>query len=100
MLALSGSDANGTITYFVPPEHTAMARKVLGPDKWICAEQAVMLERDASKARAAARNYMKTYLRIPAYLNYLPGLDFTGAALVGPGSGRLAGPLVSCRDER
>jgi probable F420-dependent oxidoreductase len=100
MLALSGSDANGTITYFVPPEHTAMARKVLGPDKWICAEQAVMLERDASKARAAARNYMKTYLRIPAYQNNLRGLGFTDADLAEPGSDRLVDAIVAWGDER
>jgi probable F420-dependent oxidoreductase len=77
-----------------------MARKVIGPDRWVCAEQAVMLERDASKARAAARNYMKTYLRIPAYLNYLRGLGFTDADLAEPGSDRLVDAIVAWGDER
>jgi alkanesulfonate monooxygenase SsuD/methylene tetrahydromethanopterin reductase-like flavin-dependent oxidoreductase (luciferase family) len=49
MLALAGSDADGTLTYFVPPEHTAEARRIIGEGKWVCAEQAVMLETDAGK---------------------------------------------------
>src|SRR5712692_1826739 len=55
MLALSAAQTRGTHTYFVPPEHTAKARAQIGPEPWICAAQAVILERDATKARAAAR---------------------------------------------
>jgi probable F420-dependent oxidoreductase len=40
MLALVGSDADGTLTYFVPPQHTAEARRIVGKGKWVCAEQA------------------------------------------------------------
>jgi probable F420-dependent oxidoreductase len=76
MLALAGSDAQGTITYFVTPEHTARAREIIGPKLCLCAVQAVMLERDAPRARAAARSYMKLYLRIPAYLKNLRTLGF------------------------
>jgi hypothetical protein len=66
MLALAAAETRGTHTYFVPPEHTAWAREIVGPDKWLCAEQAVMLESDPVKARAAARNYMGMYLPTPA----------------------------------
>jgi probable F420-dependent oxidoreductase len=76
MLALAGSDAHGTITYFVTPEHTARAREIIGPNLWLCAVQAVMLERDAARARTAARSDMKLYLRIPAYLKNLRTLRF------------------------
>jgi probable F420-dependent oxidoreductase len=65
MLTLAGSDAHGTLTYFVTPEHTARAREIVGSKRWVCAEQAVMLEGDPYKARAAARSYMKGYLKIP-----------------------------------
>jgi probable F420-dependent oxidoreductase len=65
MLSLAAAATHGTHTYFVPPEHTALARKAIGPDKWICAEQAVMLENDREKARASARIYMDFYLRRP-----------------------------------
>jgi probable F420-dependent oxidoreductase len=72
MLALSAAEANGTHTYFVPPEHTAKARAQIGPTAMLCAAQAVILETDATKARTAARAYMKTYVpRLPNYTNNL-----------------------------
>jgi probable F420-dependent oxidoreductase len=72
MLALAAEQTNGTHTYFVPPEHTAKARAAIGPKPWICAAQAVILETDATKARAMARTYMKTYVpRLPNYTNNL-----------------------------
>jgi probable F420-dependent oxidoreductase len=77
MLKLSAEQANGTHTYFVPPEHTAKARAAIGPQAWICAAQAVILETDAAKARAAARTYMKTYVpRLPNYTNNLKNLGW------------------------
>lgn len=77
MLALSATEANGTHTYFVPPEHTAKAREAIGPNAWICAAQAVILDDDAAKARKAARAYMKTYVpRLPNYKNNLLALGW------------------------
>lgn len=78
MLSLAAAATHGTHTYFVPPEHTALARKAIGPDKWICAEQAVMLENDREKARASARIYMDFYLRRPdsVYKRNLLALGF------------------------
>ncbi len=65
MLELAAAETQGTHTYFMTPEHTAWARKRIGTDKWLCAEQAVMLESDPEKARTAARNYMGMYVRMP-----------------------------------
>ncbi len=77
MLALAAEQTNGTHTYFVPPEHTAKARAAIGPKPWICAAQAVILETDATKARATARTYMKTYVpRLPNYKNNLKNLGW------------------------
>jgi probable F420-dependent oxidoreductase len=77
MLQLAATEANGTHTYFVPPEHTARARAAIGPTPWICAAQAVILESDPAKARAAARTYMKTYVpRLPNYTNNLKALGW------------------------
>ncbi len=77
MLALSAAEANGTHTYFVPPEHTAKARAQIGPNAMLCAAQAVILETDAAKARKAAREYMKTYVpRLPNYTNNLKALGW------------------------
>jgi probable F420-dependent oxidoreductase len=77
MLALSAAEANGTHTYFVPPEHTAKARAQIGPNAMLCVAQAVILETDATKARTAAREYMKTYVpRLPNYTNNLKALGW------------------------
>lgn len=76
MLALAAAETNGTHTYFVPPEHTAKVRQQIGPKPWVLVEQAICLERDATKARAVAREYMKTYTpRLPNYTNNLKNLD-------------------------
>ena len=99
MLALAGSDADGTLTYFVPPQHTAEARGIIGGSKWICAEQAVILETDPAKARAAAREYMKFYLTLPAYQKNLSALGFSQAELADGGSERLVDSIVAWGDE-
>ncbi len=99
MLTLAGSDSHGTLTYFITPEHTARAREIVGSRRWVCAEQAVMLERNPSKARDAARAYMKLYLKIPAYLKNLRTLGFDDTDFGGGGSNRLVDAIVAWGDE-
>ncbi|MBY0509744.1 MAG: TIGR03620 family F420-dependent LLM class oxidoreductase [Rhodospirillaceae bacterium] len=67
MLALSGELADGAHPYNVPPEHTAQARKILGPGKLLCVEQKLILQTDPATARAAGRKNLYHYL---AYENY------------------------------
>src|SRR3981189_334144 len=55
MMALSGELADGAHPYNVPPEHSAEARRILGPGKLLCPEVWVLLESDAEKARSAPR---------------------------------------------
>jgi len=100
MLMLSGTDAQGTLTYFVPPDHTRKACEVIGPSRWVCAEQAVILETDPLKARATARNYMKNYLKIPAYIRNLRRLGFTDRDLANGASDRLVDAIVAWGDVR
>ena len=69
MLALAGQAADGAHPYFTSPAHTRMAREILGPDKWLCVEQKVVLETDPANARARARAAAKTYLALPNYQN-------------------------------
>ena len=44
MLALAAERAIGAHPYFVPVEHTAIAREVMGPDAWLMPEQMAVLE--------------------------------------------------------
>ena len=99
MLAFAASDTHGTHTYFVPPEHTAKARSIMGPKAWICAAQAVILESNPSIARDAARDYMKTYTRLPNYANMLKALEFTDADFADGGSDRMVDAVVAWGNE-
>ncbi len=96
MLALSAAEANGTHTYFVPPEHTAKARAQIGPNAMLCAAQAVILETDAGKARTAARAYMKTYVpRLPNYTNNLKLLGWDDKEFENGCSDKLVDAIVA-----
>jgi len=99
MLQLAAAETKGTHTYFVPPEHTARARAEMGPQSWICVEQAVILESDRSKARQAARQYMSFYLPLPNYSRMLKSLGFTDADLAEGGSDRLVDAIVALGSE-
>jgi probable F420-dependent oxidoreductase len=99
MLALSRDLADGAHPYFVPPAHTRKARKILGPGKLLAPAQAVILETDAGKARAAAREYMRTYVpRLPNYKNNLLELGYTEADFANGCSDRLVDDIVAWGD--
>lgn len=100
MLALSASHAQGAHPYLVPPEHTAEAREIVGPDAFICTEQKVLLESDASTARAVAREALAIYLSLPNYRNNLLRFGFSEDDLDGGGSDRLVDTLVAWGDEQ
>jgi probable F420-dependent oxidoreductase len=95
MVRLAAADTAGVLTYFTPPEKTAEVRKAIGPEKWLCAEQAVMLESDPARAREAARQYMTFYLQIPHYPRMLRPLGFSDADFADRGSNRLVDAIVA-----
>jgi len=84
MLKLSAERGLGAHPYFVPVEHTAVAREALGPDALLAPEQAVVFETDPAKAREIARRHMKTYLGLPNYTNNLRRLGWTDEDIAGP----------------
>ncbi|MCC6848586.1 MAG: LLM class F420-dependent oxidoreductase [Deltaproteobacteria bacterium] len=98
MLALAARRAWGSHPYFVPPEHTARARAILGAGPVLAPEQAVILERDATTARAVARAHMGMYLALPNYVNNLRRLGFTDEDVANGGSDRLVDAIVAWGD--
>ncbi len=100
MLKLSAECAQGAHPYFVPPEHTARAREILGEGAWLCPEQMVLLESDASKAREVARKHMATYIELPNYRNNLLELGFVDADFDHGGSDKLVDAIVAWGDEK
>jgi probable F420-dependent oxidoreductase len=77
MIELSGTAADGAHPYWTTPEHTAMAREILGPDALLCVEQKVVLSPDADAARAAANAALGIYINLPNYRNNWLRLGFT-----------------------
>ena len=99
MLALARDRTDGAHPYFVPPAHTLAAREILGADKLLVPEQAVVLISDPSEARSAAREHMSGYLQMPNYVNNLRHLGYGDEDLSGGGSDRLVDAIVAWGDE-
>jgi len=97
-LELARERAWGSHPYLVPPEHTARARRVLGAGKLLAPEQMVCLERDASTARAIARQALQVYLGLPNYVRNLLALGFTADDVANGGSDRLVDAIVAWGD--
>jgi probable F420-dependent oxidoreductase len=99
MLRLSAEKASGAHPYFVPVEHTAIAREAIGPDAILAPEQMVVLDTDLDRARQTARAGMAIYLRAPNYVNNLKRLGFSDADVSDGGSDKLVDAIVACGDE-
>lgn len=95
MLQLAATETQGTLTYFTTTEQVSGYRQALGPKPWIGAVQLVMLETDATKARAAARRYMQIYMAIEHYLHRLRTLGFSEGDFSRGGSDRLVDAIVA-----
>ena len=86
MLELARAATDGAHPYFSSPDHTRMARQILGPDKWLCVEQKVVMETDAVKARTLARATARTYQALPNYQNNWLRMGLTRDDIAGEGS--------------
>jgi probable F420-dependent oxidoreductase len=98
MLRLAAERTAGAHPYFVPPEHTARAREIMGEGPLLAPEQAVVLEKDPAAARAVGRAHMSLYLGLPNYVNNLKRLGFTDADVADGGSDRLVDAIVAWGD--
>lgn len=96
MLDLAAERTDGAHTYFVPPEHTAMARERLGPGKYLAVEQAVVLD----PASEVAREHVGLYVgQAVHHQQNLRRLGFTDADLADGGSARLVDAVVATGEQ-
>jgi probable F420-dependent oxidoreductase len=95
VLKLSAKRAAGAHPYLTTPEHTAEARKLIGPDAFIAPEHKVVLTTDVEKARAVGRKALEIYLNLTNYLNNWKRLGFTDEDVAKPGSDRLVDAVVA-----
>ena len=98
MMELSGERADGAHPYNVNPEHTAEARKILGPKPYLCPEQAVVLETVPARAREIGRAFLGFYLTLPNYANNFLRLGFEESDFKDGGSNRLIDAVIAWGD--
>jgi probable F420-dependent oxidoreductase len=94
VLELSAARAAGAHPYLTTPEHTAFARKVIGPDALLAPEHKVVLDSDPDRARAIGRKVVKGYLGLVNYRQNLLRFGFSEDDLAGEGSDRLVDALA------
>jgi probable F420-dependent oxidoreductase len=94
MLKLAASHTRGALPYNTTPQHTAEAARILGPNKWLVAEQKVTLETDPAKARALGRKELSRYMVLDNYRNNWLRIGFTEADLANGGSDRFIDAMV------
>jgi probable F420-dependent oxidoreductase len=99
MLALAAEKTEGALPYNVTPEHTAQAKKILGPDRWLCVEQMICFTPDAGRAREVAAQHLARYMPMTNYSNNWLRLGFTEEELSGRGSDRFLDAMVAWGDE-
>lgn len=100
MLELARQRSAGAHPYCVPVEHTLEARRILGPDRLLTPEQAIVFAKDRDAARVPGDLYMRTYLSLQNYRQNLVRLDWPEDELVPPGSDRAFDALVAWGDEQ
>ncbi|HLW72218.1 MAG TPA: TIGR03620 family F420-dependent LLM class oxidoreductase [Candidatus Binataceae bacterium] len=98
-LGLAAREAQGTHTYLCLPPHTTQARTLMGPDKWVCASVTAILERDATKARARAREHLSFYANQDNYRRILIAQGFAAADFEHGGSDRLIDAVIAWGSE-
>src|SRR5262249_28137833 len=98
MLDLDAERADGAHPYNVNPEHTARARKIVGAGRYLCPEQAVVLETDLAKARKIGREFLEIYLKLPNYTNNFLWLGFDENDFRNGGSDRLIDAIIAWGD--
>ena len=98
MLELAAEWADGAHPYFVPVEHTAFARRHLGPEPCLVVEQTAVLTADPGEGRRIGRAFAKGYLALPNYADNLRRLGWDDADLTGEGSDRLIDAVIAWGD--
>ena len=98
MLELAAERADGAHPYFVPVEHTPIARERLGPEPCLAVEQTAVLTNDPVEGMAIARAFAKNYLALPNYANNLRRLGWGEADVEGEGTDRLIDAVIAVGD--
>jgi len=98
MLELASELADGAHPYLVTPEHTAIARSLLG-DKFLGVEQSVVLAQSREEFLRRAHAHLEIYTGLDNYKNSWRRMGFGDDDFVRGGSDRLCDAMVVHGDE-
>jgi probable F420-dependent oxidoreductase len=98
MLEVAAERALGSHSYFVPVEHTARAREVLGRAPVLAVEQTAVVETDPTVARGIGRAWAARYLELPNYVNNWRRSGYDDDDVGGAGSDRLIDAAIAWGD--
>ncbi|MEU0992171.1 TIGR03620 family F420-dependent LLM class oxidoreductase [Streptomyces sp. NPDC005953] len=96
MLELAAERTWGAHPYFVSVEHTARARRIMGPGAFLGVEQAVVLDTDLGRAREVATAHVAGYIsKAPHQVANVRRLGFGDEDIIGGPSRRLVDAIVA-----
>ena len=95
MLDLAAERADGAHPYFVPVEHTRIARERLGPDPVLVTEVTAVVDDDPVRARETARAFAARYLALANYASNLRRLGYREDDIADGGSDRLVEAVIA-----
>lgn len=95
VLKLAAERSAGAHPYLTTPEHTGLARNIVGNTVHLAPEHKVVLGVDAEEARAIGRATVDFYLNLSNYLNNWKRLGFTDDDIAKPGSDKLIDAVVA-----
>jgi probable F420-dependent oxidoreductase len=98
VLRLAAERTAGAHPYNTTPEHTAHARRLIGPNALLLPEHKVVLSTDTDEARAVARKVIAetyNYFALANYMGNWKRMGFTDADLTPPGSDKFIDALVA-----
>jgi probable F420-dependent oxidoreductase len=96
VLRLAAERTAGAHPYLVTPEHTRVARDLLGADPVLAPEHKVVLDTDPERARALGRSRVENpYLHLSNYTANLRRLGWSDEDIAAPGSDALIDALVA-----
>jgi probable F420-dependent oxidoreductase len=98
MLELAAQRADGAHPYFVPVDHTPVARRHLGADPFLGVEQTAVLTTDREAGLRIGHAFAKNYLALPNYANNLRRLGWSDDDVAGEGSERLIDAVIAIGD--
>lgn len=93
-LELARDRSLGAHPYLTTPDHTAMARSILG-DALLAPDQKVALAATAEESRATARAFLARYLQMSNYVGMLRASGFDADDVAGSGSDRLVDAVAT-----